>query len=426
MRDSASQSEVFALFDCKSFYASSQIAFDPGLHRKAVVVLSKNDGCAISLNDDAKRLGIERGDPYFEFEEKIKQVQGTTFSINPELYGDVSERVMNTLKAATPEVEVDSIDEIFLGLNQTNRSFEYVGRELQEKVYKWTGIPTGVGLAGNKTLSKLANRLAKTSTKANGLVNLYQSPFLDVALERTPIGKVWNIGNRTAAELLKINVKTALQFKHCNLKWARKKFTVVGSRTLLELNGIRCYPIEVTNSLKRTIARTGSFGELISGKREVYNAVSWHLMSAFRYLRENNLVARGLTVFIETNRFSRETFYGNSYTYKSVYPSDNLFEIQEWAEICFGKIFREQTAYKKAGVILTGLMPREGVTGRLYQEERVAERFERLNRAIDEINRRFGNHTVRLGSAQKGQWMPKENMRSPRYTTRFEEIIRVK
>lgn len=413
---------AIALVDCNNFYVSSERAFNPKLAGIPVVVLSNNDGCVISRSNEAKAF-IPMGAPLFQYEKILEENEAEIFSSNYELYGDMSDRVMNSLQSFTPEVEIYSIDEAFLGLQETQKGFDYIGKEIQEKIFKWTNIPVGVGIAETKTLAKIANRIAKKSDKAKGVLDLYKSPYQDIALDRTAIGDVWGIGRASIKKLETINIKTALQFRDADLRWVKKNFTVVGGRTLLELRGVRCLPLELEPPPKESITCSRSFGELVTEYKPLQMAMSCYLMNAVEKMRHHRLAARSLTVFIETNKFQLDSFYANSYTYKSAYPTDNLFELQHWASESIKKIYRENFAYKKAGVILSGLILSESTTARLYEQPN--PKHERLNKAIDEINKKFGKGTVHLAIAHMGKWQMKRERMSPRYTTRLDEIMKI-
>jgi len=414
---------ALALVDCNNFYVSAERAFNPKIKHKPVVVLSNNDGCVISRSNEAKPH-IPMGAPLFEYEKVLEDIDAEVFSSNYELYGDMSERVMTSLESFTPDIEVYSIDGAFLGLQETQKSFDYLGREIQEKIFKWTNIPVGIGIAETKTLAKVANKIAKKSDKAKGVLDLYKSKYQDAALDRTQIGDVWGIGRASVKKLENVGINTALQFKRCDMSWVKKNFTVVGGRTLMELQGVRCLPLELDPPPKESITCSRSFSEPVSTYRVLHNAMSVYLMTAVEKMRQHRLAARSLTVFISTNRFNPANQYSNSYTFKSAYPADNLFEIQTWATGALQKIFREGFDYKKCGVILEGLLPAEQRTTRLW--EQTSEKHEKLNKAIDEINKKFGKGTIHLAAATVGKWQMKRNMMSPRYTTRIDEIIRVK
>lgn len=413
---------AIALVDCNNFYVSSERAFNPHLHDKPIVVLSNNDGCVISRSNEAKKF-IPMGAPLFQYEKVLEENEAEIFSSNYELYGDMSSRVMTSLESFTPEIEVYSIDEAFLGLQECKKTFDFVGHEIQEKIYKWTNIPVGVGIAETKTLAKVANKIAKKSDKAKGVLDLYKSKYQDVALDRTAINDVWGIGKASVKKLENININTALQFRDADMRWVKKNFTVVGGRTLLELRGVRCLPLELEPPPMESITCSRSFGEPVTDYKPLQMAMSCYLQTAVEKMRHHRLAARNLTVFIETNRFQSENFYGNSYLYQSAYPSDDIFELQSWATSSIEKIYRENFEYKKCGVILGGLIPTEARTNRLYDAP--DPKREKLNKAIDEINRKFGKGTVHLAVARTGQWRMKRERMSPRYTTRLDEIMKI-
>ncbi len=421
LKDSA----AIALADFNNFYVSCERAFDPQLVGKPVAVLSNNDGCVISRSNEVKALGVRMGAPLFECERILEKNNAEIYSSNYELCGDMSERAMTLYENFTPEVEIYSVDEAFLGLNETKKGFDFVGREIQEKIFKWLNIPVGIGIAENKTLAKIANRIAKKSEKARGVLDLYKSPYTDIALERTHVGDVWEIGKRTVEKLAPYGVATALDFKNLDLRVVKKMLTVKGGRTLLELRGQRCYPLELDPPPKKNVTSSGSFSQPVESRRELYNAVSCHLETAVAKIRKHHLSARAAQVFIQTNEFQPENYYGNSYTYKSNYPSDNIFELQEWTRRCFDAIFRKDLSYKKVEVNLLNLIPNEGITARLYDTDPQKEKLDRINRAMDEINRKFGRHTVHLAAAKKGAWQTKRERLSPRYTTRLSDIVRI-
>lgn len=422
LKDSA----AILLADFNNFYVSCERAFDPKLNGRPVAVLSNNDGCIISRSNEVKALGVRMAAPLFECRELLEKNKAEIYSSNYELYGDMSERAMNLYETFTPEIEIYSVDEAFLGLNITNKSFDYVGREIQEKMYKWLNIPVGIGIAENKTLAKIANRIAKKSEKAKGVLDLFKSPYTDIALERTEVGDVWEIGKQTVKKLEPFNVKTALDFKNLDLRLVKKMLTVKGGRTLLELRGQRCYPLELEPPPKKNVTSSGTFSQPVESYHELYNAVSCHLDTAVAKIRKHHLSARAVSVFIQTNPFDQSNYYGNSHAYKSNYPSDNLFELQEWTRECFDQIYRRGLAYKKAEVNLQGLIPNDGITNRLYDTDPEKEKLDRINRAMDEINKKFGRQTIHLASARKGAWQMNRQRLSPRYTTRIRDIIRIK
>lgn len=418
-------SPAIALVDCNNFYASCERMFEPKLEEKPVVVLSNNDGCIVARSQQVKDLGVPMGAPLFQYERILRDAGAEIFSSNYELYGDVSSRVSASLEAFSPEIEIYSIDEAFLGLTETPKGFDYLGRAIKDSIAKWFNLEIGVGIAENKTLAKVANKIAKKSRKARGVLDLYKSPYTDAALDRTAVGDVWGIGRASVKKLESVGIKTALQFKRCDLRWAKKNFTVVGRRTILELRGVRCLPLESTPPPKKSITVSRSFGEPVTEFKEIYQAVSSFLTKAVEKMRSHRLAAQTVTVFIETSRFIPEGCRAGAETFKSAYPMDNLLELQQQTGNCLERIFAEGFEYKKAGIILGGLIPVASVSGRLYAEERLADKYDRLNRAVDEINRRFGSNTIHLAIARRGKWRMKAERRSPCYTTRLADIIKV-
>ncbi len=419
-----SKPSAFLLIDAKNFYASVEEMFDPTLADHPVGVLSANDGCFISRNDALKELGVPMAAPMFQYKKLLEKMDAKVRSSNFELYLDMSGRFNETLATVSPDVERYSVDECFMELAEAKKSFDYVAREMLDKVHKWTGLVTRVGVGSNKTLSKVANNLAKKSKKANGVVDLYQSKYVDAALERTKIGDVWGIGSNYAGELKKLNVNNALDFKFYNHKSIRKLMTVTGARTHLEINGIRCFDLELTKPIKKVIGISRSFGEPVTTFNELHHAVASFLMLAVKKLQHEDLAARRISVLISSSPFT-DNFYAKSQTFKSAYPTDNIFELQEWATGLLKKIYQKGIDYKRAGVELAGLIPKSGVTTRLFPELRIDPRREMLNKLIYEINKKHGHGTLKLASMKPGPWMQKQQFMSERPTTRLDEIIKL-
>ncbi|MGI9056935.1 MAG: Y-family DNA polymerase [Pyrinomonadaceae bacterium] len=416
-------SNAFALIDCNNFYASTERVFDPKLHKKPVVVLSNNEGCVIARSDEAKEIGVTMGAPLFKVKNLLAENRAEIFSSNYELYGDMSARVMDNLREFSPEIEIYSIDEAFLGFDTKHDNINEIGLMIREKIKKWTGIPVSVGIAETKTLAKLANRFAK---KSDGILNLYRSPFIEDALAVTPVKDLWGIGRASVEKLENCGVKNAFQLREMDLRHARKMLTVVGARLILELRGVSCLPLELVPPPKKSITCSRSFGQAVENYEIVREAVAFFLTRAAEKLRKHDLAANAVTVFIGTDRFNpRPAYYSNSATHVSVYPSDINYELQQWAFACLDKIFRRNFSYRKAGVVLSGLVPADELTERMFDEKKW-ERFRFVMKAIDEVNRKFGRDTVRFGfQSNNSVWHGKSEWRSNRCTTRFKEIMTV-
>lgn len=419
--------DAFALVDCNNFYVSVERVFNPKLHRKPVVVLSNNDGCVISRSDEAKDIGIKMGAPVFKIKDFLNENAVKILSSNYELYGDMSARVMEVLRDFSPEVEIYSIDEAFAGFDSRHDDLNKIGAKIQEKVKKWTGIPVSVGVAETKTLAKLANRFAKKE-KTSGTLNLHCSSSVKDLLQNTPVQDLWGIGRKSVEKLENLGVKNALQLREMDLRYARKLMTVVGARLVLELRGTSCLPLELAPPAKRSITCSRSFGQAIENYSVVREAVSFFLTRTAEKLRKNNLAANVVTVFIGTDRFNpKPDYYSDSATFVSNYPSDANHELQKWAFACLDKIFRKDRAfsYRKAGVMLSGLVPIENLTNRIFDRKKW-EKLHSVMQAVDEANKKFGRDSVHLGiPSTKNVWRGKSEWRSNRCTTRFKEILTV-
>ena len=418
--------EAIALLDCNNFYASCERAFDASLRKKPVVVLSNNDGCVIARSQEAKDLGVAMGAPLFKVRGLLEANDAEIFSSNYTLYGDMSSRVMGSLDEFTPHVEVYSIDEAFMQLDCGARTFDNLGREIKEKIGKWTGVPVSLGIAETKTLAKIANRIAKKSEKARGVLDLYKSPHQKLALRRTAVEDVWGIGAAYAQKLKMRGVETALSLRDIDLRWARKMLSVVGARTVVELRGIRAFPLEQNPHLAKSITCSRSFGSAVSDYKDVREAVAVFLSQAAEKLRRARLAAQSVTVFVSTDRLQPvPEYYQNAATYNSAYPSDINQELQAWAYRCLDRIWRDGYEYRKAGVLLAGLTPADKLTSRMYDDERW-ERFRSVTRAMDEINQKWGRGTVRFGMVDiKAKWRGRAGRISRRYTTRLAEVMQV-
>lgn len=417
---------AIALVDANNFYVSCERVFDPRLVGRPVVVLSNNDGCVVARSDEAKALGIKMGTPLFKARHLVEAHGVAVYSSNYGLYGDMSQRLMGTLQEFTPEVEVYSIDEAFVGLDADGaRPVPARAREIRERVRQWTGIPVSVGVSQTKTLAKIANRAAKTAPSAQGVLNLTDPAEQTRALEETPIKEVWGIGPAYSKLLKEAGITTARKLRDADRRWVRRRMTVVGARIVEELRGVRCLALEQCPPQKKTITCSRSFGVLVETLEELREAVAAYVTRAAERLRRAKLTAGALTVFINTSRFSPEPQYANSVTHELAYATDSTGELIEWALRGLGQIFRDGYRYKKAGVMLNGLVPADGLSRRLFGDADY-ERSRRVMRAVDEINARHGRDTIRLGLIRPdARWQTKFLRRSPGYTTRLKEVLTI-
>jgi DNA polymerase V len=417
---------MIALVDCNSFYCSCERVFDPTLVGRPVVVLSNNDGNIIARTSEAKALGIAMGAPAFQIRDLIKRHGVIVRSSNYELYGDMSARVMDCLSDFTDELETYSIDEAFLRVYVGAKgSFADLGREIRGRVLKHTGIPVSVGMAETKTLAKVANYHAKRSEKAAGVLSLVRSTYKDMALARLPVDEVWGVGPRYTEMLRRHGIETALDLRDAPDDWVRERMTVVGLRTVTELRGTPCIPLEITPPNKKLITVSRSFGAATASLDELRAAIAFYTARAAEKLRRQKLAAGAVTVFIETDRFKPGPQYSNSVTLNVAPKSDNTWELRELAFSGLARIYKPEYDYRRAGVTLGGLELADLVAKRLWEDEWY-ERQRRLMAAVDRLNGKYGRDTVRCGLFHtEGQWRTRFAKRSPRYTTRWSEICEV-
>ncbi len=386
-----------ALIDCNSFYVSCERLFNPKIRKKPVVVLSNNDGCIISRSTEAKALGIKMGEPYFKAKDIIMKNKVEVFSSNYSLYGDLSRRVMRTLKRFNSAIEVYSIDEAFLDLsNFPDNEVEKVGKEIRETVLKWTGIPTSIGIAKTKTLSKVANHIAKK--KKSGVTSLIGIENIDPILEKVEINDVWGVGRQLTKFYHKNGIYNAKQLKNKSNTWVKKNSNVLGSRTAMELRGIPCIDIETTQSKRKSCVVSRSFGQRIEKYQELKEAVANYCLNASEKIRSESLIAKSITVFVRTSPFqSRFGYYSNSKTIDFAISTNNSIEIVKTALVALDSIFKNGYRYQKAGVMLTGLSNEDG-SKNLFSSEK-DEKIKGLMKSIDNTNYRYGRSTLSLASA---------------------------
>jgi DNA polymerase V len=410
---------MFALVDCNNFYVSCERAFDPRLKGKPVVVLSNNDGCVVARSNEVKALGVKMGTPAFQLRELIKKHNIQVFSSNYALYGDLSRRVMETLEHFTPDVEVYSIDEAFLSL--AGQPCETVPWDIRRTVRQWTGIPVSVGVATTKTLAKIANHLAK---RQDG-VYILQEP--EPVLSDLPVSEVWGIGRRLAHRLAVHGIHTALQLREADLALIKQELGIVGVRTVLELQGIFCLALELCPQPRKSCCVSRGFGRPVEELGELKEAVASYTSRASAKLRRDNLMAGVMTVFITTSRFQpAEAQYGSSKTLVLPYPANDTPTLVKAALQATEQLFRPGYAYRKAGVLLLELSSSAIAQQDLFLDEAQRENQRQLMAVVDSLNRQFGAGTVRYAAEGLRQgWAMKAEMRSQRYTTRWDELLLV-
>ena len=418
---------MFGLVDCNNFYASCERAFQPKLRGVPIVVLSNNDGCVIARSDEAKELGIKMGAPAFMMDEIIKTHNINVFSSNYTLYNDMSWRVMDSLSELFPIVEVYSIDEAFIGLHEMKGwELEKYAIEARKKVTQWTKIPVSIGIAPTKTLAKIANKVAKKK-KTTGVYIIDSEEKRIQALKEFPIEDVWGIGRQHAKRLMDMGVKTAYDFTLIPEQWVNKNMSIVGLRMIKELKGKHTLGMNPPREVKKAIATTRSFGNMLSDLPTIAEAVATHAHRCAEKLREQKSCAGIITVFLHTNQFRKDLpQYARSYVYKLPAPSNLAGELVAEALKGLGKIFKEGFQYKKAGVIVTGLVPETEVQINLF-ETIDREKAVKASKVMDSLNSMLGKDTVRLAAQGfNKKWKLRQEKLSPCYTTRIEDVLTVK
>lgn len=417
----------FALVDCNSFYCSCERLFQPWLNHRPVIVLSNNDGCAISLSPEAKALGLKMGDPFFKIKGMIHKYKIAVFSSNYTLYGELSHRVMEHLANYSPEIEVYSIDEAFLSFNGfEQKELTNYGREIQQSVQQSVGIPVSVGIAPTKVLAKLANHISKKSKATKGVLDISDINVRTRALDIVSVDKVWGVGRKSAAKLAAFNIYTARDLSKASPQLIQKIMTIQGRRIVEELNGVSCIELELMESDKKQILSSRAFGRPTYKLEELKEAISCHTDIAARKLRKQNLIAKKLAVFIRTNPFKNNSQYSNSAFIELSSASNNTLKLTEKACELLDKIYRPHFEYKKVGVMLFDIQEEIYSQLNLFGEHDNLKNQE-LMKAYDSINRKFGSNTIHSAACGiERKWQMLRDYKSPNYTTRWSELLRVK
>ena len=415
---------MYALVDCNNFYVSCERVFDPSLNGKPVIVLSNNDGCVISRSNEAKAIGIPMGKPAFELKELIEKYNIKVFSSNFPLYGDMSSRVMSVLSELAPDIEIYSIDEAFLNL----KGFKYIdlydyAKKIKNTVFRCTGIPVSIGIGATKTLAKVAVFFAK---KDSNNICVISEENRKEYLARLPINEIWGIGRQHYKMLSKYGVKTALDFINLRPQWVKNQMTIVGSKTQEELTGIKCFDLETTPPSKKNICVSRSFGNMISDYSLLAEAVSNFAASCAEKLRNQHSCASTIMVFIITNKFRKDLpQYAKNAIINMPVATNSTLEIIKYALLTLRNIYKNGYQYKKAGVIVSNIVPDTTIQTALFDNiDRV--KHEKVMLAMDNINKKYGRNTLKIAVMGKGrEWRLRQERLSPSYTTKWEQIINI-
>ena len=417
----------FALVDCNSFYVSCERLFNPSILKKPVVVLSSNDGCVISRSTEAKALGIKMGEPYFKVEKIIKKNDVKIFSTNFALYGDISRRVMKTLKQFSPQMEIYSIDEAFLDLSSIrNESLLEHGYKIRKTILKWTGIPTSIGIATTKTLSKVANHIAKK--EKSGVIDLINSKQVDKFLSKIKINDVWGVGRQLTKFYVKNGINTAYELKNIPNNWIKKNTNVFGSRTAMELRGFSCVSLDPNQEKRKNCCVSRSFGKKVTKLEELSEAITAHCLNAAEKIRLDKQTVKKITVFIRTSPFqNKKNYYANSKNIDLAIRTNDSIELVKQALIALRIIYKKEYKYQKAGIIFSNLKDINSYDKNLFSAIGYEKKREKLMKAIDFANAKYGRHSLSIAQAGlKKVWISKRQHYSKIDTSCFEFLPTVR
>lgn len=415
---------MFALIDCNNFYVSCERAFNPRLEGKPVVVLSNNDGCVVARSNEAKAVGFKMGVPIFQCKDLVRRFRVQVYSSNYQLYGDMSNRVMTLLQECSPDYEIYSIDEIFLSFKgfETWDLINY-GKAIRHQILQGLKIPTSVGIGPTKTLAKIANYFAKKFPLFEGVFQFSDQKQIDMLLARVPIDEVWGVGRKWSVKLKEQGFHTAGDFAKADHHCIKQKFNSLLAKTVLELQGIPCYALDMPVP-RKNIMVSRSFGKPVIDFNELRQAVAHYATRAAEKLRQQQSYASGMMVFIRTNPFNKtDQQYANSMTLSFPKETDNTMVILQTAAQGLKTLFRDGYKYKKAGTLLLDLTPKKIEQSDLFVDA-VKMNNAALMKALDAINHKYGRQTLKFAACgiEKAWSALRENV-SPAYTTQWSDIL---
>ena len=420
---------VFALVDVNNFYVSCERVFDPKLEGKPVVVLSNNDGCAVARSNEVKALGVKMGEPWFKMRALAKQHGIIALSSNYTLYGDMSNRATSILRDYSPDIEVYSIDESFLRVETVahlHGGNSAMGTAMKAQIRQWTGLPVCVGFGATKTQAKFANHLAKKNPEFEGVCDLtaMSDNTRGAWMMKIDVGEVWGVGRRIGARLSAMGVFTVQDLFATSPATLRAHFGVVMERTGNELRGISCLALEDVVPAKKQIMASRSFGAMVTSLQGLSEAVSWHVDRAAAKLREQASAASSVYVFVQTNRFRADD---PQYSGGTVIPlrdaTDDTRELTTAALCALARLYRPGYSYKKCGVMLMDLSVTVERQQTFFDDDHARAKSAQVMAVMDRINRTWGRGTLRSAAIGNSQsWRMRADMRSPRYTTSWDEL----
>lgn len=415
---------MYGLCDCNNFFVSCERVFNPSLENRPVVVLSNNDGCVVSRSNEAKAIGIKMGQPLYQIRDLVKRENVSVHSANYHLYGDMSHRVMSILKKNVEHIEVYSIDEAFLYLNNyPTEKLKLFGERLAHTIRKGTGIPVSIGISPTKTLAKIASKLCKKYPKLNSACLMYNNKDIEKVLSTYPVGDVWGIGRRHSKMLESCHIHTAAQFCALSEEWIHNRMNINGVRTWYELQGTPSIEFNHQIADKQSISVSRSFSKELYTLQELHETISTFAALAAEKLRRQHSVAQQLQVYILTNRHRNDQpqHYEGATTH-FITPTDSTLEITKAAIELLQKIYRSGFGYKKSGISLSEITPNNAVQGELF-DTIDRPKHKKLMEAIDRINATQGPQAVKIVSQGSITDHTNREYLSPQYTTSWDDII---
>ncbi len=423
---------LFMLVDAVNFYVACERMFQVALRKKPTVVASNNDGCLVAVSSEAKKMGLKRGQPLFQCQQIIRAHNVQVYSSNYTLYQDLSRRMMGVIAELAPRLEVYSIDEGWAELTDMQiADLTEFGRTVKARLYQCTGLPVRVGIASSKCLTKVACELLKQNESYGDVLDLtvFSQEQQEEALARIEVEDVWGIGPRHGQLLHNYGIHKALDLKNADERWIKRHLTVVGARIQAELKGISCFPLEEKRSAKQQIICARTFGQQISDRAELEEAISTYLARAAEKLREQDSLAGQITVFIRTNPFASSVpHYANSFTIDLPHPTAYTPHLLKQARAALHAIYRDGLRYAKAGVVLGKITPLHLVQTDLFGEVSLEEHYRqaKLMALMDALNRIFGRGTI-VFAAQglTHRWRMRRERLSQRFTTNWSELLTI-
>ena len=423
---SLAMKQYVALIDCNNFYASCEQVFNPTLRNKPLIILSNNDGCIIARSNEAKRLGIRMGEPFFKCKPIIEKNNVQVFSSNYTLYADMSSRVMTIIRDSFPKTEIYSIDEAFVYFAHSNeKSIIEEFSKLRERILKWTGIPVSIGISTTKTLAKVANKIAKKEGGISTLVN--DDKLIEPILKEVEVGEIWGIGNRLNEFLTSNGISNALELKEVDYKWIRKKTSINVLKTVMELNGFPCIELKYAEPNKKQIITSRAFASGVLDFNLLEEGISTYISRAAEKLREQDSLCSRITVAISTNKFDSNLGYIFLHDTILLEQSTNSTStlIHHGINI-LKKIFKKGLLYKKGHVFLAEIQDSNFKQFTFNDNLELIDKEERLMKVIDKINNHYGKNTLKYSITGVNQaWITKRTKKSKHFTTNWNELLTI-